>query len=262
MVSRKLLVGLTLVLAVSGQARAQGQSKWAQAPTGADFQRYYPKIAADRELPGRAILDCDVNAAGGLEHCRVVEETPQGDGFGEAALNLSSLFRMKPGSFDLLDPSGRRAIVPVVFGIAGKPLPEQGHMAGQNAWMMKIDVKKGSRGARPCPEEGKPGQLCSDHPIAWAKQPTLQETLPALEGVDMEVGRSVLLCEVGADGALNDCGATPEATPAARKAMLALASMFVAPQKATDGDPVAGGMVVIPFDWSKITPLARKLKRP
>lgn len=262
MMSRKLLVGLMAALATSGRAWAEGKSNWTQAPTGADFQRYYPKIAADREIPGRAILDCDVNAAGGLEHCRVVEETPQGYGFGEAALGLSGLFRMNPGSVDLSDPARRRAVVPIIFGMAGKPLPEQGHVAGQNAWMMKIGVKKGSRGARPCPEEGKPDQVCSDHPIAWAKQPSLQETLPALEGVDMEAGRSVLLCEVDANGALKDCGATPEATPVARKAMLALAPLFVAPAKAADGDAVAGGMIVIPFDWSKITPLARNLKRP
>lgn len=262
MASRKLLVGLMAALAASGSAWAQGKSNWAQTPTGADFQRFYPKTAADREIPGRAILDCDVNAADGLEHCRVVEETPEDYGFGEAALHLSGLFRMKPGSPDLSDPARRRAIVPVTFGMAGKPLPEQGYQAGQNAWMMKIGVKRGARGARSCPEDGKPDQLCTDHAIAWARQPSLMDTLPSLDGVDMDAGRSVLLCEVAADGALRACSTTPEATPAARKAMLALAPLFVAPQKAVDGDDVAGGMIAIPFDWSMITPTARKLKRP
>ena len=261
MTAGKVLTGLMLALVVSGPALAQAKPDWTQSPTGADFERYYPKSAAERSIPGRAILDCDISGAGALEHCRVVEETPVGFEFGEAALKLSGLFRMSPVSIPI-DPDHRRSIVPVIFGMAGRPLPAQGYQAGQNAWMMKIDVKKGSRGARPCPEEGKPGQLCSDHPIAWAKQPLLQETLPALEGIDMEAGRSVLLCEVGADGTLNACNTTPEATPTARKAMLALAPLFVAPQKAADGDSVAGGMIVIPFDWSKITPLARNLKRP
>jgi len=260
MASNKLLAGLVLALMASGPAFAEAKLDWTQRPTGSDFARYYPKNAADRGVPGRAVLDCDVSAVGALEHCRVIEETPAGFEFGEAALHLSSLFHVNPASIP--DPDQRRAIVPIVFGMAGKPLPPQGYQAGQNAWMMKIDVKKGSRGARPCPEEGKPGQLCSDHSIAWAKQPSLQETLPALEGVDMEAGRSVMLCEVGAAGTLNGCSTTPEATPAARKAMLALAPLFVAPQKAVDGDDVAGGMIAIPFDWSMITPTARKLKRP
>jgi len=257
MVSKQWLLGLALTLA-AGAASAQARPDWTQTPTGADFARYYPKTAADRSIPGRAILDCDVADAGALEHCRVVEETPAGFKFGEAALNLSSLFHMNPA----LTADHRRAVVPVTFGMAGKPLPAQGYQAGQNAWMMKVDVKKGSRGARPCPEESKPGQLCSDHPFAWAKQPSLMDTLPALDGIDMDAGRSVLLCGVGPDGALADCNTTPEATPAARKAMLALAPLFVAPQKAADGDPMAGGMIAVPFEWSMITPVARKLKRP
>ena len=254
--------GLVLALAMSTSALAQAKTDWAQHPTGVDFQRFYPKTAADRGVPGRAILDCDVSTAGVLEHCRVVEETPEGYGFGDAALNLAGLFKMKPGSVDSSNPTRSRSVVPIVFGMAGKPLPELGYQAGQNAWMMKVDVKKGVRGARPCPEQAKPGQLCTDHAIIWAKQPPLMETLPILDGVDMDAGTSVLLCEAGAEGALTNCGATPEATPAARKAMLALAPLFVAPQKAADGDAMAGGMIAIPFDWSKITLLVRKLKRP
>ncbi|UAL10596.1 energy transducer TonB [Caulobacter segnis] len=262
MVAKKVLVGLMLALAVSGPAWAQAKSDWAQTPTGADFVRYYPKVAADQGVAGRAILDCDVTAAGSLERCRVVEETPLGYGFGEAALKLTGLFRMNAKSVDPSDPARRRNIVPIIFGFAGSPLPAQGYLVGQGAWMMKAGVKKGARGARPCPEEGKPEQLCTDHAIVWAKQPSLQDTLPALDGVDMDAGTSVLLCEPAADGTLTGCLTTPEATPAARKAMLALASLFVAPRRAQDGDAIAGGQVAIPFDWSKITPLARKLKRP
>jgi TonB family protein len=257
---KRFLTGLILALVVSGPALAQAKTDWSQIPTGADFARYYPKDAADQNISGRAILDCDVNAAGTLTDCRTVEETPVGYGFGDAALKLSGLFRMKPQ-----DPSGpepRRAVVPVIFGFAGQPLPPRGYQPGQGAWLMKVDVKKSARGARPCPDEGKPAQFCTDHPIAWAKQPSLLATLPALEGVDMDAGGSVLLCDVAKDGTLTGCLTTPEATPVASKAMLTLASLFVAPKRAQDGEVAAGGQVAIPFDWSKITPLARKLKRP
>ena len=260
MAAKRLLTGLTLALAMSGSALAQGKTEWSQVQTAADFARFYPKAAADRSISGRAILDCDTTADGTLTGCRTVEETPVGYGFGDAAVKLSGLFRMKP--LDAPDRGARRAVVPVIFGFAGQPLPPLGYQPGQGAWLMKVDVKKSAHGARPCPDEGKPAQLCTDHTIAWVRQPTLLATLPALEGVDMEAGGSVLLCDVAADGALTGCLTTPEATPAARNAMLTLASLFIAPKHAQDGAIVAGGQVAIPFDWSKITPLARKLKRP
>lgn len=250
-----------MALAASGSALVQMKLEWRQRPTGADVLRFYPKAAADKGVAGRVVLDCDVNTAGLLEHCRVADEAPADQGFGDAALQLAGIFRMEPKTVPV-EPERRRLVTPIIFGLPDRPLPPQGYQAGQNAWMIKIDVKKGSRGARPCPEEGKPGQFCSGHAITWAKQPSLQETLPALEGVDMEAGRSVLLCEIGADRALSGCSTTPEATPAARKAMLALAPLFIAPEKALDGDATAGGKIAIPFDWSMITPTARKLKRP
>lgn len=258
MAARRLLVGLILALAATGSAAGQTKTEWSKVPTGADFARFYPKAAADQSISGRAILDCDVNANGWLTDCRAADETPVGYGFGDAAVKLSSLFRMKPDAV----PEPRRAVVPVIFGFAGQPLPANGYQPGQNAWLMKVDVKKGARGARPCPDDGKPAQLCTDHPIAWAKQPSLLAMLPSLQGVDMEAGVSVLLCDVAEDASLTDCLTTQEATPAAARAMLALAPLFIAPRQAQDGEAVAGGQIAIPFDWSKITPLARKLKRP
>lgn len=262
MTATKFLAGLTLALALSGPVLAQARMEWAESPSGADFERYYPKAAADQGLAGRSILDCDVDDAGSLTGCRVVEETPPGYGFADAALMLARHFRMNLKSVDPSDPRRRRSVVPVTFGFSGSALPATGYQAGQGAWLMKPGVKKGARGARPCPEENNPAQLCTDHPMAWVRQPTLMATLPFLDSVDMDALTSVLLCEAANDGTLRACLTTPEATPVARNAMLSLAPLFVAPKRALDGEVLAGGQVAIPFDWAKITPLARKLKRP
>ena len=250
-----------LSLALTASVSAQPKIEWRQRPTGADVLRFYPKAASAKGVSGRAILDCDISTAGLLEHCRVADESPIGQGFGDAALQLSTIFRIEPTSV----PSQlerRRLVTPVIFALPGRPQPEGGFRAGDGAWLMKIGVDKGSVGARSCPAQDKPDQLCSDHQIVWAKAPSLMDTLPALDGVDMETGVSVMLCGVGGDGALKECGVTREATPAARTAMLSLAPMFVAPPRAADGQVVGDGMIAMRFDWSKITPVVRKLRRP
>jgi|UPI000831E8DA TonB family protein len=260
MLARKF-AGLILALTLVGPVSAEVKLDWLQRPTGADVLRFYPKRAAAKGVAGTAILDCDVNLSGALEHCRVAYETPSDEGFGDAALKLSEIFRMNPRTISR-EGDRRRLVTPVVFALPERPLPDRRYQAGQGAWLIKIGVKKGAPGARPCPEPDKPDQACSDHSIAWAKAPSLMETLPVLDQVDMDGGTSMLLCAVGPQNALKNCAVTPEATPLARSAMLALASLFVAPPRAADGDSVGEGVIAIPFDWSKITPVVRKLKRP
>lgn len=257
----RLLVAAVLSLALTASVSAQTKMEWRQKPTGADVLRFYPKAAAAKGVSGRAILDCDVGAAGLLEHCRVADESPVGQGFGDAALRLSTIFRLEPTSVPS-EVGRRRLVTPVIFALPGRPLPDGGFRAGEGAWLMKIGVDKGGVGARPCPAQGQPDQLCSDHPVVWVKAPSLMDTLPLLNDVDMEAGASVMLCGVGDDGALKACGVTHEATPTARRAMLSLAPMFVAPPRAADGQVVGDGMIVIRFDWSQITPVVRKLRRP
>ena len=41
-------------------------------------------------------MTCAVGADGGLQDCRVIEETPPERGFGDATLALAPLFRMTP----------------------------------------------------------------------------------------------------------------------------------------------------------------------
>lgn len=65
-------------------------------------RRYYPEKALAREISGKATIRCWIVDDGGLTDCKVVSESPEGLGFGQSALNMSNLYRMKPDGAGLL----------------------------------------------------------------------------------------------------------------------------------------------------------------
>jgi periplasmic protein TonB len=66
---------------------------WLQRPR--DLARYYPRRAIERNIQGEALLDCLVSTAGTLQ-CSVISESPEGWGFGAAALRIARDHRMAP----------------------------------------------------------------------------------------------------------------------------------------------------------------------
>lgn len=73
---------------------------WASRPSAAQMARAYPTRAATDGVSGAAHLSCVVRIDGGLTACRVVGETPSGQGFGRAAQSLTRAFRMNPRTVD------------------------------------------------------------------------------------------------------------------------------------------------------------------
>lgn len=69
---------------------------WAHRPSFEEAQRYYPEDAQRKGLSGGAILNCGLDIRGYVTGCRVVGETVEGQGFGEAALRLSRRFVAQP----------------------------------------------------------------------------------------------------------------------------------------------------------------------
>lgn len=67
---------------------------WEQTPSTTDFERAFPVRARRFNVCGRVGLDCRVDGQGQLVECAIFDETPSGTGFGAAALDLSSVFRM------------------------------------------------------------------------------------------------------------------------------------------------------------------------
>jgi len=89
---------------------------WTVKPTGEELQRYFPPIAAELGLGGMVRLQCDVALDGTLGGCSALQETPIGMGFGEAALNATKYFRMRPMTVNGVPVAGATVVIPLTFG--------------------------------------------------------------------------------------------------------------------------------------------------
>jgi TonB family protein len=106
------------VSAVPERPAVMGKYKpyWIEKPDGADMSSFYPARAARHDINGRARIKCVVAADGRLADCRVLSESPPGEGFGAAAVALSSKFRLLPPDV----PAGAsppEITIPIVFEI-------------------------------------------------------------------------------------------------------------------------------------------------
>jgi protein TonB len=92
--------------------------QWIERPDGRDFSRYFPQRALDRGQEGRVVLDCIVNADGRVS-CNVSNESPEGWGFGEAAMRISRHFRMSPRLENGQPSEGGRVRITLPFRVVG-----------------------------------------------------------------------------------------------------------------------------------------------
>ena len=83
---------------------------WVLQPDSDIVERFYPPAAYKAGRPGGAELACTELADGRVKACRVLSETPLGDGFGAAAAKLSRWFRFRPVQLD-----GRPVEAPIVI---------------------------------------------------------------------------------------------------------------------------------------------------
>ena len=88
---------------------------WTRQPNADDMSSYYPDRAQRMGQNGRAAITCTVTASGSLTGCSVVSEDPADFGFGQAALKLAHLFKMKPQTSDGAPVGGAQITVPIRF---------------------------------------------------------------------------------------------------------------------------------------------------
>jgi|HubBroStandDraft_1064217.scaffolds.fasta_scaffold20098_5 TonB family protein len=90
---------------------------WVRVPTGNDFATLYPKAAARQGISGHVTMACGVLASGVLTDCKVASETPPGWLFGDTALRLASLMKMRPLTRDGVPVAGAKVIIPISFRV-------------------------------------------------------------------------------------------------------------------------------------------------
>lgn len=96
---------------------------WRKQPSAEALERYYPPLAAPRDLNGYAVLRCRIGADGRLEACATVREEPADEGFGAAALALAWEFEAAVPA-DGEAPVGTTVDVPIRFAMTAEPASE------------------------------------------------------------------------------------------------------------------------------------------
>lgn len=78
-----------------GDGRGQGP-RLVSGPTQGELRSVHPREAFRKRQGGKATLSCRIRLDQRLESCSVVDETPAGAGFGQAALAAARYFRFEP----------------------------------------------------------------------------------------------------------------------------------------------------------------------
>ncbi len=74
--------------------------QWVREPSDDEVADHYPLPAWRAGRGGSVVLRCRERGDGRVDRCRVLSETPPGEGFGGAALALSRVFRFRPFRVD------------------------------------------------------------------------------------------------------------------------------------------------------------------
>jgi len=88
---------------------------WLKRPDAKAYAAAYPAAAKAAHIAGRADVQCVVGSDGRPHDCLVIDDTPGGMGFGDAALKLASSTLFIPKRFDCAPVDGGQVSIPMSF---------------------------------------------------------------------------------------------------------------------------------------------------
>lgn len=107
-----------------GAQPAIGKPTWTHLPEALDVAESFPAAATTAHVGvGHVVLACDVGPGGHLANCAVERQSPEGLGFGAAALALSAQFQVSVWTDEGLPTIGGRVDVPIRYEAAPPPAP-------------------------------------------------------------------------------------------------------------------------------------------
>lgn len=236
-----LTILATVLAAGDAPAPAEATPYWAEAPTVEAMTAVYPPAARAAGTGGRATLDCAVASSGRLSDCRLAQEFPEGEGFGDAALKLADHLALGPGARAAEAFPDGHARVPFIWRTGecpalAPPLAEPSapnSTASLLSWKINLPVIR-----RP----------------DWIRRPSNDAfySVYPKRALRRELGgRAVITCKVDAEGMLAGCSILNE-EPAGEgfgDAALALAPLFRMRSQTPNCEPSEGATVTIPFTW-------------
>lgn len=149
---------------------------WVKQPTARDILAVFPRGALQKGRDGQAMIECVVTVHGSLNDCIAIWETPDGEGFGRAAIGLAPQFGMKPATRQGR-PTPAMVRIPVNFRTSGR-----------------VDSSQLKRVAPAA--------------MAWAEAPSYADVVaayPAKARADKLAGRATIQCQLTREGRLKAC---------------------------------------------------------
>jgi periplasmic protein TonB len=114
------LLALDPATAAPSAQAARPQLLW-RKPDGSVFQRAYPWQALQRGTEGSSKIECTLvsdskrPSEGTLDACHVIEETPKGAGFGDAALKVARFYKIKTADGSPIE--GLKIVIPITWSL-------------------------------------------------------------------------------------------------------------------------------------------------
>lgn len=196
---------------------------WVKKPDYEKMRSVWPRDALMRGQGGKATLECIITTRGLLEGCTVISETPEGAGFGAAALQLTPSFLLKPSKKDG-KPIQTSIRIPVSF---------------EGGWpISRVDLSKTPLVTEP----------------VWEQAPSFVDMAAAWpQSGKAEFGHVSMRCDLTEEGRLRGCeveSETPLGQGFGRAATKVVAPKFKLRVAPGDGPQVAKASIILPIRFN------------